>query len=245
MKAVTQKPVHKKDHLTDFAGGLKAGIPIAVGYLPIAIAFGLLAQSAGVPIYITVLMSLIVFAGASQFVGVNLLVLGATNWEIILTTFILNLRHFLMTASISRRVKAGTSKQWLALLAFGVTDETFTVASLRKEQQLEPTFILGLNLLAYSAWNAGTWLGVYLGAGLPEMVQSSMGIALYAMFIGLLIPSARASKTVLAIALIAVAVNSVLYWLPALKGLSAGWAIIISTIVASTAGALFCKDGDD
>ncbi|SFG66111.1 4-azaleucine resistance probable transporter AzlC [Desulfotomaculum arcticum] len=245
MKAFTREAVNEKYTPAAFTGGIKAGIPIAVGYLPIAIAFGLLAQSAGVPNYITALMSLLIFAGASQFVGINLLVLGATNWEIILTTFILNLRHFLMTASISRRVKAGTSKQWLALLAFGVTDETFTVASLRKEQQLEPKFIFGLNLLAFSAWNVGTWLGIFLGAGLPEIVQSSMGIALYAMFIGLIVPSTRESKTVLIISLMAVTVNSLLYWLPVFKGLSAGWAIIISTVIASTAGALFCKDGED
>lgn len=245
MKAFTREAVNAKEDGTAFAAGIKAGIPIAVGYLPIAIAFGLLAQSAGVPNYITALMSLLIFAGASQFVGVNLLVLGATNWEIVLTTFILNLRHFLMTASISRRIKAGTSKQWLALLAFGVTDETFTMASLRKEQQLEPKFIFGLNLLAFSAWNAGTWLGVFLGAGLPEMVQSSMGIALYAMFIGLIVPSTRESKTVLIISLMAVTVNSLLYWLPIFKSLSTGWAIIITTVLASTAGALFCKDGED
>ena len=245
MKAFTRETVNAKEDRTAFAAGIKAGTPIAVGYLPIAIAFGLLAQSAGVPNYITALMSLLIFAGASQFVGVNLLVLGATNWEIVLTTFILNLRHFLMTASISRRIKAGTSKQWLALLAFGVTDETFTMASLRKEQQLEPKFIFGLNLLAFSAWNAGTWLGVFLGAGLPEMVQSSVGIALYAMFIGLIVPSTRESKTVLIISLMAVTVNSLLYWLPVFKSLSTGWAIIITTVLASTVGALFCKDGED
>jgi len=190
-------------------------------------------------------MSLLIFAGASQFVGVNLLVLGATNWEIIFTTFILNLRHFLMSASISRRIKANTSKQWLSLLAFGITDETFTVASLSKEQQLEPKFILGLNLLAFSAWNVGTWLGVLIGAGLPKLVQSSMGIALYAMFIGLLVPSIRASRTVLLIALIAVSINSLLYWLPLFKSLSAGWLIIITTVITSTAGAIFCKDGEN
>ncbi|WP_051273412.1 AzlC family ABC transporter permease [Desulfotruncus alcoholivorax] len=244
MKALIREAVTAKEDQTAFSAGIKAGIPIAVGYLPIAIAFGLLAQSAGVPNYITALMSLLIFAGASQFVGVNLLALGATTWEIVLTTFILNLRHFLMTASLSRRIKADTSKQWMALLAFGVTDETFTMASLRKEQQLDPGFIFGLNLLAFSAWNVGTWVGVFLGAGLPEMVQSSMGIALYAMFIGLLVPSVRESKTVLFISLLAVAVNSLLHWLPVFEGLSAGWAIIITTVAASAAGALFCKDGE-
>lgn len=226
-----------------FTAGLKAGIPIAVGYIPIAIAFGLLAKSAGIPNYISLLMSLAIFAGASQFVGVNLIALGANPWEIIMTTFILNLRHFLMTAAISQRIEPGTSKKWMALLAFGITDETFSVASLRREQKFSPKFVFGLNLIAFSAWNAGTWIGVFLATGIPESLKTSMGIALYAMFIGLLVPSLKKSRPVFKIALLAVAVNSLLHWAPVFNNLSTGWGIIISTVFASFIGAIIFPKG--
>ncbi|MDD3364434.1 MAG: AzlC family ABC transporter permease [Syntrophomonas sp.] len=229
-----------------FISGLKAGIPIAVGYIPIAIAFGLLAKSAGIPNYITTLMSFIIFAGASQFVGINLIILGTNLWEIVLTTFILNLRHVLMSASISQKIEPGTSKKYLSLLSFGITDETFSVASLREETRLKPEFILGLNFLAFSAWNVGTWMGVFLAAGLPESIKLSMGIALYAMFIGLLVPSCKKSKAILIIALLAMAINSLLYFTPFFSSISTGLRIVLTTVIAAMAGAImFSKEENE
>ncbi|MFZ5652728.1 MAG: AzlC family ABC transporter permease [Bacillota bacterium] len=229
---------HQPEAPLKFADGLRAGIPIAVGYVPIAIAFGLLAKSAEIPNYITILMSLVVFAGASQFVGVTMMASGVTPWEIVLTTFIVNLRHLLMSASISRRIEQGRLRRWMPALAFGITDETFSVASFRKEPLLSPQFVMALNFLAFAAWNAGTWAGIFLAGELPAVIRDSMGIALYAMFIGLLVPSLRDSKPVLAVSLVAVGVHSIIGWIPFFSGLSAGWGIIISTLAAAMAGAV-------
>lgn len=228
-----------------FKAGLTAGIPIAIGYIPIAIAFGLLAKSTGIPSYATILMSFIVFAGASQFVGVNLLALGVGYPEIILTTFILNSRHFLMSASLSQKVEQGTSKKWLSLISFGVTDETFMVASLRQEEKLSAPFLLGVNLIAFSSWNIGTWIGVFLGAGLPESVQSSMGIALYVMFIGLLVPAIKKSRPYLIITIIAILISSMIHWIPPFSSLSSGWLIIITAILAALIGVLLFPKEDE
>jgi 4-azaleucine resistance transporter AzlC len=225
-----------------FKEGVKVGIPIAVGYIPIAVAFGLLAKSADIPNSISLLMSLVIFAGASQFVGVNLLALGIAPWEIVMTTFILNLRHFLMSASLSQRIEEGTSKKYLALLSFGITDETFSIASLRNEDKLSPGFILGLNLTAFSAWNAGTWIGVFLATGLPESIKTSMGIALYAMFIGLLVPSLK-SRPVLTVSLLSIMFNLLLNYIPLFDNLSTGWCIIISTIISSIIGTILFPQG--
>jgi 4-azaleucine resistance transporter AzlC len=228
-----------------FKAGLKAGIPIAFGYLPIAITFGLMTKAAGIPSYVGVLMSFIIYAGASQFVGINLLVLGAASWEIVLTTFILNLRHLLMSASLSQSLKPESNKALLPLVSFGITDETFTVASLNSKDKLDVFYLLGLNIIAFSAWNIGTWCGLFLASGLPQSLKDSMGIALYAMFIGLLIPSAAKSKPVLIIALIAAATHALIKWLPLFDSLSAGWSIIISTIIAAAIGAyLYPQEGN-
>jgi len=221
----------------EFNKGLKAGIPIAVGYLPIAMTFGLMTRAAGIPSYVGILMSFVLYAGASQFVGINLLVLGAASWEIVLTTFILNLRHFLMSASLSQSLKPESNKALLPLASYGITDETFTVASFNFKDKLDVHYLLGLNIIAFSAWNIGTWCGLFLASGLPQSLKDSMGIALYAMFIGLLIPSAAKSKPVLVIAIMAAATHGLIKWLPLFNDLSAGWSIIISTIIAAAVGA--------
>ena len=237
----------REEKQRDFFDGVKAGIPVAIGYIPIAIAFGLLAKSFDVPNYITLMMSLVIFAGASQFIGVNLLIAGVTYWEIVITTFILNFRHFLMSASLSQRIPDWTPKKWLATLSFGITDETFSVASIQKERLLHPFFVIGLNLIAFLAWNVGTWVGVFLAVGLPQSVQNSMGIALYAMFIGLLVPSLSKSKPVFVIVMISIFISSVLFWaLPMIVSLSPGWSIIISTIIASAIGVwLYPDEGEE
>ncbi|WP_408956443.1 AzlC family ABC transporter permease [Natroniella sp. ANB-PHB2] len=224
-----------------FLAGVKKGIPIALGYIPIGTTFGLMANSAGIPHYISIMMSLLVFAGASQFIAVNLLLLNAGSWEIVMTTFIINLRHFLMTASLSQRLNPALSKKWRSLLAFGVTDETFSVASLTNEKELKSQFLLGLNLISYSAWVIGTAMGTFLGTNLPQIIQNSMGLGLYAMFIGLLVPSLKKSQPILITALVAICSNSVLYY--NFSSLSTGWQIIISTTIAATLGAVLFPEG--
>ena len=174
-----------------FLQGVKQGIPIALGYIPIAITFGLLATSANIPNYISILMSIMVFAGASQFVAVNLLALQTGSWEVIITTFMVNLRHLLMSASLAPKLESNLTKKIRALLAFGITDETFSLASLSRKDTLSANFMLGLSLIAYSSWVGGTIVGVLLGSQLPTVLQNSMGVALYAMFIGLLIPELK------------------------------------------------------
>ena len=230
--------VKKAVKISEVKCGIKAAIPIAVGYIPIAIAFGLIAKSSGIPNYISLLMSVIVFAGASQFVAVNLLMLGASPVELVMTTFILNLRHFLMSSSVSQRIEPGTSKKMLTLLSFGVTDESFALASTRKEQYLKRHFMLGLHFTAYFAWVLGTYIGLFLAAGLPEIIENSMGIALYAMFIGLLVPAVKDCPPVLRVALLAILINTLLHFVPVLNILSSGWNIIIATVLASAAGSV-------
>lgn len=216
--------------------GFKAGVPIAIGYIPIAIAFGVLSKSSGVPNVIAMLMSLFVFAGASQFVAIKLLSLGAFPFEIVLTTFILNLRHFLMTSYVSQQLDKNTSRELLPILAFGVTDETFAVASFGRRGEIHPKFMLGLNTIAFSAWNVGTAAGLFMSSWIPESIINGMGIALYAMFIGLIVPGMRAARPVLLVTLTAMAINSMFYFLPVLNFVSPSWGIIISTMLAALLG---------
>ncbi|NLC52502.1 MAG: AzlC family ABC transporter permease [Firmicutes bacterium] len=218
--------------------GMKSGLPIAFGYLPIAVAFGLLAKANGLSAVTSVLMSALVFAGASQFIAVNLLATGIGCGEIIITTFLVNMRHFLMSATLTRHLGPQPPKT-KALVAFGITDETFSLVVMQPEHNRFPGFVAGVNTAAYLGWVLGTAVGAVLVNGLPAILQSSMGLALYAMFIGLLIPGLKGSKANLAIFGLTLALSVVAYWGPSwLTAIGKGWKIMIITVVACSLGAL-------
>lgn len=206
--------------------GLAAGGSIAVGYMPAALAFGLLAKTAGLSLAETVAMSAFVYAGASQYMALNLIALGTGAFEIILTTFIVNLRHLLMSASVSDKAEPA-STGIKALYAFGITDEVFAVTATR-EGKVPTVFIGTAAVLAYASWVLFSGIGHAAGVILPQTIRDSMGIALYAMFIALLMPALRKSRKVLFLAGSAGVLNSVLgIWIPQ------GWAIVAATLAAS------------
>lgn len=219
---------------SSFQQGFQGGISIAIGYLPVALTFGLLSKSTGLSLSETVLMSLIVFAGASQYISLSLLAVGTGIIEIIMTTFIVNIRHFLMSASLSEKVE--DDPLWKkALYSFGLTDETFTVAS-TKDGTVNAGYLFGLMLISYASWVINSGIGYVIGASLPPTVQESMGIALYAMFIGLLIPSLKKHRKVMFLAVVAAILNSICY---ASHILSTGWSIVLSTLVSAVIVELF------
>lgn len=219
-----------------FKSGLAAGLPIMIGYLPVAMAFGILSKTTGITLGESFSLSAIVFAGASQFIALNLLSIGAGIGEVILTTFIVNLRHFLMSASLSAKI-GDVKNSMKPIIAFGITDEVFSVASFR-EGALSVPFILGAELISYASWVAGTIGGFLLGQILPEMLRSSMGIALYAMFVALLVPQVKKSKPILVMALCAGAFNSLLN---ALHFLPQSWCLLIAIVSVSLGGTFFIK----
>lgn len=213
---------------SDYRAGIQAGVSIAIGYVPIALTFGLLARTTGLSLPETIEMSAFVFAGASQFIALNLIALGTSGIEIVLTTFIINIRYLLLTASINE--KSSRDSRWIkALYAFGVTDETFTVA-MTSGRAVTALYMFGLSTMAYSSWVVCTGLGFYIGAAFPDEIQQSMGIALYAMFIGLLVPSLKKYRKVLVLAVVAAALHSIFYFM-----MNAGWAIVSATLVSAVA----------
>jgi 4-azaleucine resistance transporter AzlC len=208
--------------------GVRAGVPVAVGYVPMAVAFGVLATQTGLSFFQAGAMSFFVYAGASQFASLGLLAGGASALAIVLATLVLNFRHFLMSISLSRRLSLPFA------LGFGITDETFVVASL--EDLLTIRFFLGLIVTVYLAWLSGTLIGAGFSSLIPAVIARGMGVALYAMFIAILIPGVIKSWVN---GLVAVA-GGVLAWgaSVALPALPSGWRIVIAILAASAIGAL-------
>lgn len=216
--------------------GLMAGVGIAIGYTPAAITFGLLAKSTGLSFIETFAMSVFVYAGAAQYMALNLIAIGTGAFEIIFTTFIVNIRHLLMSATVSEKLE-DTHPKKKAGLAFGITDEVFAVTT-TQEGKMKAAFLFGVALIAYSSWVINTAIGYYVGAILPDSLQQSMAIALYAMFIALLMPSLKKHRKVVSLAILAALLNSIFsLFLPT------GWSIICATVGSSIAIELIERKG--
>ncbi|MFJ7728056.1 AzlC family ABC transporter permease [Neobacillus sp. NPDC097160] len=213
---------------SEFKKGIQAGISIGIGYFPIALTFGLLAKTSGLTIYETVLMSLIVFAGASQYISLSLIAYGTGIFEIVLTTFIVNIRHFLMCTTLNEKCEDDYILNKL-FYSFGVTDETFSVAATR-EGKVSTGFMFGLISVAYSSWVVCSGIGHLIGASLPQTLQESMGVALYAMFIGLLVPSMKKSVKVIFLAVLGALFNSIF---TIGQIMAQGWAIVTATLLSA------------
>ena len=167
-------------------GGLKAAWPICIGYVPLGLAFGVLAQKGGLSVLDIAIMSVVVFAGSSQFIAVAMLVGGASPLSIVLAAFTVNLRHILMSSALAVYLQ-GLSGRFLSLYAYGVTDESFAVNIARfKEGNWHPYQALVVNHAANLAWITSTILGGYFG---QFIASGSFGIdyALSAMFICLIV----------------------------------------------------------
>ncbi|MGD6833741.1 AzlC family ABC transporter permease [Sutcliffiella halmapala] len=223
---------------SSFRNGLQAGISIAIGYVPIAITFGLLAKSAGLTVTETVMMSLLVFAGAAQYMSLNMIVLGSGVFEIVMTTFILNIRHFLMSASLNEKVEE--DKLWKkSLYSFGITDETFSVTA-TKEGTIRTGYMFGVIFISYSSWVVSSGIGHAIGSSLPDSLQESMAVALYAMFVGLLVPSFKKHRKVVVLAGIAAMLNTVF---SLVLGIAPGWSIVLATLVSAVGVEIIFRSG--
>lgn len=206
-----------------------------MGYLPVAVTFGILGRQTGLSVAQVTGMSAWVYAGASQFLAVKMLASGVGFLEIILATLILNFRHFLMSAVLAREMEVNKPKA--GILSFWVTDETFVVASVhRGPEDLEPLGFFVMAVMAYLSWLTGTCVGGIFADLIPMRIVDGMGIGLYAMFIALLIPSARRHWQ---FALVAAASALSAWGLSRLlPGLSQGWTLIAATLGISALGTL-------
>ncbi len=218
--------------------GIKSGMPIALGFIPIAITYGLIAKAQGMPLWFTLALSLIVFAGSSQFIALQLLAAGAGAFEVILTTFAINFRCFLLASSVSMRGPAAYTPVQKTLTGMTVTDESFAVVSGQKEQRLPFSYILGLQGVLYLAWNGGTLMGVTLVGELGAIWNNSLGIAIYAMFISLLIPVLKVNRVAVVVAGATGGLSLVLNGMGIQKILGSSSVLLISAVSGAILGAV-------
>ncbi len=209
---------------------MKRAMPIVLGYVPIGFAYGVLAGKSGLSETNTILMSLIVFAGSAQFIAVGLFASGTGAAAVILTTFVVNLRHMLMAASLAPYL-TGWKKRYLAFFSFELTDETFALHSTATNDLSECRLeALSLNITAQVSWVLGTILGIVASGLIGDIKPLGLDYALAAMFIGLLVAQCKCPVRVIT-AILSGGIATLLYL--------AGWHqfyIIVATVVAATLG---------
>lgn len=229
----------KTKFVEQYIDGIRSALPVILGFIPVGIAYAIMARHAGFTTAETCTMSLTVFAGASEMMAIGMYEKGAGIIAIILATFILNLRHVIMSTCVFNEMKpSGIGTRLLA--GFGVTDETFAIFTTARNDRRTMPFFLGLATVSYVSWNVGTFIGAVSTDILPEIVTASLGIALYAMFIGLIMPALRVNLRLTILVIFTAAVNSVLNLF-----IESSWALIISTLVCAAVGVFFVHLGDE
>jgi predicted branched-subunit amino acid permease len=223
-------------NLLNFKKGVKDGLPIGLGYFAVSFAFGVSVVGQGLPQLIAVLMSATNLTSAGQFAGAGLMIAGSSFFDIGLTTFVINLRYLLMSLSLSQKVERNISVPTRMAMSFGITDEIFAVA-MQEKGMVRPAYFFGLLFLPYWGWALGTLIGATAIELLPLIVRSALGIAIYGMFLAIIIPPARDEKPMLYIVLFGALVSCLLEFLPLFQNLSGGWKIIICAVLASALAA--------
>ena len=216
--------------------GIRDGVPIIVGYVPAGVTFGILAAEAGIRIGDTLGFSGLVFAGASQYMALDLLAAGSSIIQIVVATFLLNFRHFLMSAAVAPKLHEPRIAV-RALIAYGVTDETFAISSTRVS--VTPAYLAGLQTTAWLSWLTGTIAGYFAGTLLPPELGTAMGVALYALFAALLSPILQKSFRMIIPAGLAAGLHVVLV---RTLSMAPGWAFVISIILAGVLGSIIIRD---
>lgn len=227
-----------------FKKGIKDGIPIGLGYLAVSFTFGMMSVSSGLSIWQAVLISLTNLTSAGQFAGLDIIVAGGSYWEMALTQLVINLRYCLMSFSLSQKMRRDEPWAHRYLVAFGITDEIFGVSA-SQEGKVSAFYNYGAMCMAIPGWTLGTLLGAISGSLLPDFIMSALGVAIYGMFLAVIIPPAKKNKAVLLVVVAAMAVSTLFAVVPGLNKVSSGFVIIITTLVTAGGVAYLCPVKED
>lgn len=233
----------KKEQGLTFTAGIRDALPICFGYLSVSLAFGMIAADRGMPLWTAVLFAATCVSGTGQFVGLNLLAISAPLIELLCTLAVINARYLLMSVSLSQKLPAKMPLWQRLIVAYGNTDEIFALASTQTARLTFP-YMTGMIVISVSGWLAGTILGEIAGGIIPQSLVTAMNIALYAMYIALIVPDATRSGQIAAVVLAAVCISCILCLIP--EGMGDGWRIIIAGTTAAAFGAfIFPREAEE
>lgn len=216
----------------EFITGMKAGMPVCVGYFFVSFGFGALAVAQGLDVWQAVLMSAMNLTSAGQFAGLTVIAAGAAVMELVLTQLVINSRYALMGVALGQRLpgSAGVGERMIA--AFFDTDEIFALG-MAQGRDLTVGFFVGAGTVAALGWSAGTALGAVAGTLLPLSVRTALGTMLYGMFAAIVVPQTEKNRPTQLCVVLALALSCLFAWIPYLNRVSGGLVIVICTVVAA------------
>ncbi|MEE1504587.1 MAG: AzlC family ABC transporter permease [Acutalibacteraceae bacterium] len=220
------------DEINSFKKGLKDGLPIAIGYFSVSFAFGIFAIENGLTVFQAVIISLLNLTSAGQLAAVPIIAGGGTFLELALSQLVINSRYSLMSVSLSQKLSKKVKLPQKLLIAYGNTDEIFAV-SVSNNGEVGTKYMLGIILLPVIGWTSGTLLGGVVGNILPPMVTAALGVAIYGMFVAIVMPVAKKEKMTALCVLLAIAISCAFRYIPLLKVVPTGFTVIICAVVAS------------
>lgn len=218
--------------MKQFLQGIKDGAAIGIGYFSVSFTFGLAAVSSGLCWWEALLISMMNLTSAGQFAGITIMASAGSYIEMAVSQFIINLRYALMGISLSQKVDRNFRAGQKSFLGFAITDEIFAVA-MSREGEVGSVYFGGLAVLPYLGWTFGTLTGAVCGNVLPTDIGNALGIAIYGMFIAIIVPPAAKSRPILFVVAIAAGLSCIFRYVPVLNTLSSGWVIIICAVIAS------------
>ncbi len=223
--------------MNEYIRGLKAGIPIGLGYLSVSFTFGIIAGTYGFFWWQAVLISMLTVTSAGQFAGIETMTVQGRYLEMIISQLTINVRYSFMSISLGQKLNDKFRGIFRWLLGFFMTDEIFAVAV--SEDEVGRAFFAGLATIPWIGWTSGTMAGALLGNVLPERVLSAMGLAIYGMFVAIVVPEMKKCKPVVWVVFVAIALSSAFRYVPVIKNVPSGFAISICAIVSALFGAYF------
>lgn len=220
-----------------FMRGIRDGFPIGMGYFAVSFTLGIAAKKAGMTEIQASLMSAAMLASAGQFAGIEMIAAGAGIWELIATTVVINLRYLLMSSALSQKVMRDKPFFHRFLMAYGVTDEIFGI-SVSVDGRLHPAYQYGAVAIAAPGWVFGTFLGCVIGMILPVRVMCALNVALYGMFLAVVIPPSRTSRIIAGVVLVSMLSSAIVQYLPCFGAVSSGFRMIILTVFLAGGAAI-------
>lgn len=217
--------------------GMRDGMPIAMGYFAVSFSLGIAARNAGLSAFQAMLASLLNNASAGEFAAFTLIGAGAAYWEVALMTLIANARYLLMSCALSQKFDLKTSLASRMIVGFDVTDEIFGIC-VSVPGKLNPYYAYGAMILALPGWAIGTYLGVLLGNALPARLVSALSVALYGMFVAIVIPPARKNRVLLGLVAVSMGLSALFTLAPMFAFISEGARVIVLTVAISAAAAV-------
>ncbi len=222
--------------------GIAAGVPIGLGYFAVSVGIGVAAVSAGLNVITALLISMTNLTSAGQVAGISLIAAGGSLIEMALTQAVINLRYSLMGITLSQKLDSSFTTPHRLILSAFITDEIFGVAS--TQLSVNVRYMYGLATVPYIGWAAGTFVGAAAGSVLPASVVAALGLAIYGMFTAIVVPAMKRDRGVTVSVIAAAAISTAIHFVPALKFISYGFAVIISSVVAAAVSAYLSARGE-